>query len=58
MNAVIKCRAEYDKIKDTPQDEPLVDVVLNNKNTVVYRKVSVEIYGLHRYVPRKRSWGR
>lgn len=44
MNAVIKCRAEYDKIKDTPQDEPLVDVVLNNKNTVVYRKVSVERY--------------
>jgi hypothetical protein len=58
MNAVIKCRAEYDKIKDTPQDEPLVDVVLNNNNTVVYRKVSVEIYGLHRYAPRKRSWGR
>lgn len=33
-----KCRAEYEKIKGTSQDESLVDVVLNNNNTVVYRK--------------------
>ena len=32
------CRSEYGKIKDTPQDEPIVDVVVNNNNTVVYRK--------------------
>ena len=32
------CKSEYEKIKGTPQDEPLVDVVLNNNNTVVYRK--------------------
>lgn len=32
------CRSEYGKIKGTPQDEPIVDVVVNNNNTVVYRK--------------------
>lgn len=32
------CRAEYGKIKDTPQDEPVADVVTNNNNTVIYRK--------------------
>lgn len=32
------CKSEYEKIKGTSQDEPLVNVVLNNNNTVVYRK--------------------
>lgn len=32
------CKAEYEKIKGTPQDEPIVNVVTNNNNTVIYRK--------------------
>lgn len=32
------CKSEYEKIKGTPQDEPIVDVVTNNNNTVIYRK--------------------
>lgn len=32
------CKSEYEKIKGTSQDEPLVNVVLNNNNAVVYRK--------------------
>ena len=32
------CKAEYEKIKGTPQDEPVVNVVTNNNNTVIYRK--------------------
>ena len=32
------CRSEYEKIKGTPQDEPIVNVVTNNNNTVIYRK--------------------
>lgn len=33
-----KCRTEYNKIKGTPQDEPIVNMVENNNNTIVYRK--------------------
>ena len=33
-----KCRSEYEKIKGTYQDVPIIDVVENNNNTVVYRK--------------------
>lgn len=33
-----KCKSEYDKIKGTPQDEPIVNMVENNNNTIVYRK--------------------
>lgn len=32
------CRSEYEKIKGTTQDEPIVNVVTNNNNTVIYRK--------------------
>lgn len=32
------CRMEYEKIKGTPQDEPILNVVVNNNNTIVYRK--------------------
>lgn len=32
------CRSEYGKIRGTSQDEPIVDVVHNDNNTVVYRK--------------------
>ena len=32
------CRSEYKKIKGTTQDEPIVNVVTNNNNTVIYRK--------------------
>lgn len=32
------CKSEYRKIKGTPQDKPLIDVVFNNNNTVIYRK--------------------
>ena len=33
-----RCRSEYDEIKGTLQDEPIVNVVVNNNNTVIYRK--------------------
>lgn len=33
-----RCKSEYEKIKGTPQDEPVVNVVTNNNNTVIYRK--------------------
>ena len=33
-----RCKSEYEKIKGTPQDEPIVNVVTNNNNTVIYRK--------------------
>lgn len=38
MTQIEKCRSEYDKIKGTPQDEPIVNMVENNNNTIVYRK--------------------
>lgn len=33
-----RCWAEYGKIEGTSEDEPLVDLVTNHNNTVVYRK--------------------
>lgn len=33
-----KYKEEYSKINGTRQDEPIVDVVVNNNNTVIYRK--------------------
>lgn len=33
-----KYKDEYSKIKGTRQDEPIVNVVVNNNNTVIYRK--------------------
>ena len=38
MTQIEKCRSEYNKIKGTPQDEPIVNMVENNNNTIVYRK--------------------
>lgn len=33
-----KCDIEYQKIRNTPQDEPIINVVVNNNNAVVYCK--------------------
>lgn len=33
-----KYKDEYSKINGTRHDEPIVDVVVNNNNTVIYRK--------------------
>ena len=38
MTQIEKCRSEYNKIKGTPQDEAIVNMVENNNNTIVYRK--------------------
>lgn len=38
MTQIEKCRSEYNKIKGTPQDEAIVNIVENNNNTIVYRK--------------------
>ena len=38
MTQIEKCRIEYNTIKGTPQDEPIVNMVENNNNTIVYRK--------------------
>lgn len=38
LSLIEKYNAEYQKIINTPQDEPVVNLVENNNNTVVYRK--------------------
>ena len=32
------CKSEYEKIKDTSLDEPIINIVVNNNNIVIYRK--------------------
>lgn len=38
LSLIEKYNAEYQKIINTPQDEPAINLVENNNNTVVYRK--------------------
>lgn len=38
MVQIERCKSEYNKIKGTQLDVPIVNIVVNNNNTIVYRK--------------------
>lgn len=38
QSLIKKCKLEYMKIKNTPEDEPILNIVTNNNNTIIYYK--------------------
>lgn len=44
QSLIKKCKLEYMKIKNTPEDEPILNIVTNNNNTIIYYKGPLILY--------------